>query len=299
MDFIGKYKIWFTLSGILIVFSIVSLSVWGLNFGLDFKGGNMLELRFSKTTTTENIKNTLDSLEFTKNSTIQKENNNTFIIKTKHLDEENSKRLKSVLNEKIGEYQEIRLESVGPTITQDLTKKAITAVILASIGIIIYIAFAFRSIPKPASSWQFGLAAIIALIHDLFITTGIYSILGHFYGYEVNTMFITALLTILGYSVNDTVIIFDRIRENLKLHHNLSFAKIANLSINQTLARSINTVFTVIIILLCLLIFGGGSIKEFIIVLLIGITFGAYSSIFVAPPILTLWQTKAEKKLQK
>lgn len=298
MNIIGKRNIFLIFSGTLIILGIAALSIWGLNFGIDFKGGTLLELQFNKKISSEQIQTAIDQLDFTKSASIQISNGDTALIRTKQLDKDQEQKIKSLLNEKVGEYQEKNLQSIGPTVSQDLTKKAIIAVILASIGIVIYVAIAFRAIPKPTNSWRFGLTAIIAMVHDLFIVISVFAILGHFYDFEINSLFITALLTILGYSVNDTIVIFDRIRENLKKHPSLSFAENTNNSINQTLARSINTVFTVLLVLYALLILGGGSIHQFIIALIIGITMGAYSSIFIAPAALVIWQNFSDKKLK-
>ncbi len=283
----------------MILISIISLSIWGFNFGIDFQGGTLMELKFTKPVDSEQIKEVVGEFEFIKNPTVQKTGKNIVLIRSKMIDKEQGRKIKSVLNEKVGEYEEIRLESVGPTITKNLTSKTKWALLIASIAIILYIAFAFRGIPKPANSWRFGITAIITLIHDLLIVVGTFVILGHFFGYEINSLFITALLTILGYSVNDTIVIFDRIRENLQKHPSKSFAQNTNSSINQTIVRSLNTSFTTLIVLLSVLIIGGTSIKQFIIALIIGVIIGTYSSIFIASPILVTWQNLVDAKSQK
>jgi preprotein translocase subunit SecF len=205
-------------------------------------------------------------------------------------------KIKETLKTKIGDVTEKRFETVGPIVSKDLTQKAIWAVILASIGIILYIAFAFRTVPKPANSFRFGLCAVFALIHDLAFVTGAFAILGHFIGYEIDSLFITALLTVMGFSVHDTIVVFDRIRENLRLSPDLSFEEVTNKSVVQTLDRSINTSLTVLLTLSSLFFFGGESIKHFILALLIGILIGTYSSIFNASPLLVSWQGWIEKR---
>jgi preprotein translocase subunit SecF len=174
-------------------------------------------------------------------------------------------------------------------IGKELRSAAFLQLILVSLGIIFYIAYAFRKVSKPVSSWRFGIAAIVALIHDLFIVIGAFSLLGHFGGVEIDSLFVTALLTVLGFSVHDTIVVFDRIRENLRIRAGQSLSEIINSSINQTLVRSINTSLTVIFVLLALLLFGGESIHNFVLALFIGIIAGTYSSIFIASPILIVW----------
>ncbi len=216
------------------------------------------------------------------------------------LDQNGEKNLQDALK-KVGEYRQNRLETVGPTVSSDLKRKAIIAVILASLAIILYIAIAFRKVPKPASSWRFGICAVLALIHDLAFVAGGFAILGHFFGYEVDSLFITALLTIMGFSVHDTIVVFDRIRENLRKSPSLDFETNVNNSILQTINRSLNTSFTVLIVLLALFLLGGATLKHFMLALLLGIAIGTYSSIFNASPLLVSWQAwssrRAERKL--
>lgn len=291
-----KRNLFFAISGIILAIGIFSLIFWGLNFGIDFAGGTLLELKFNNTVTRDKIGETLDTLDFAKGSIVQSTGEDTLLIKSKPLDQEQINKLKSVINEKVGEYSEIRLESVWPTVGKDTINKAIWAVVLASIFIILYIAYAFYKIPKPANSWRFGVSAVLALIHDVIISIGIYAIFCHFFGYEVNALFITAILTIMGFSVHDTIVVFDRIRENLKKFPSKNFTQNANDSVIQTLARSLNTSLTLILVLLALLFLGGESIRPFIALLLVGVSIGTYSSIFTATPILVVWQEHAEKR---
>jgi preprotein translocase subunit SecF len=183
----------------------------------------------------------------------------------------------------------MRYESVGPSIGQELKRNAIYSIILIVIGIIIYVAWAFRKVSRPVASWKYGMAGVIALFHDVIIVTGIFCVLGKFYGIEVNTPFVAALLTVFGYSIADTIVVFDRIRENLPKSHE-GFEETINTSINQTLRRSINTSLTVMLTLLAVVLFGGVSIKYFALALLVGIFFGTYSSIFLASPLLVLFE---------
>lgn len=282
----GMKKWWFIISGIIIIPGIISLFVWGLKFGIDFRGGTIIEVQTKLTN--EEIKNKLNDFSASVIATGQ----GTTMIK---MGEINQKTHDEILT-KLPESREVRFETVGPTVSKDLTKKAIYAVVLASICIIFYIAFAFRKVPKPASSWRFGVCAVAALIHDLLVVIGIWSILGHFLGYEVDSLFITALLTIMGFSVHDTIVVFDRIRENLKRFPSLDFEDNVNNSVVQTLGRSLTTSLTVILVLLALYLLGGDSTKQFVLALLIGITIGTYSSIFNASPLLIVWQNFVTKK---
>jgi len=299
MDIVGKKKIWLGISIVLLIIAIAAISLWGLNFGIDFKGGTLIELSFNSKIEGTQIKNVLSGIGSLSNIIVQKTGDNSVLIKTAPLTKEQVEEIKSSLTEKIGENREIQLETVGPTIGKDTTKKAIYAVILASIAIIIYIAWAFRTVPKPANSWRFGVCAIIALIHDIVIVIGAYAIFGHFFGYEVDSLFITALLTVMGFSVHDTIVVFDRIRENLRLYPSKTFDKNINDSVEQTFVRSLNTSLTLVIVLLALLVMGGSSIRPFIATLLVGVSIGTYSSIFNASIILSIWQNSAQKKLER
>ncbi|MCL5794824.1 MAG: protein translocase subunit SecF, partial [Patescibacteria group bacterium] len=264
MNIIGKRKIWFTISGILIVLSIFALAFWGLNLGIDFKGGTLMELAFTKNVTSQEVKNALNNLDFAKGLTVQKTGEGSIILRLPPLNKENELKVKTILFEKIGESQELKLETVGPTVSKDLTKKAIIAIAIAAAAIILYVAWAFRTVPKPANSWHFGISTIAALAHDIIIPLGLFSILGHFLGYEIDPLFITAILTVMGFSVHDTIVVFDRIRENLKRHPGADFEKTVNDSVNQTLARSLNTSLTVFLVLLAMYLLGGKSIQPFI-----------------------------------
>ncbi len=188
-----------------------------------------------------------------------------------------------------------QFESIGPTIGAETTINAIWAVVVASLFIVLYITWSFRKIPKPASSFRFGVCAVIALVHDVLVVIGIFAILGHFFGVEIDSLFVTALLTVIGFSVHDTIVVFDRIRENLKRVSGLSFDQVVNESILQTLDRSLNTSLTVVLVLFALLLFGGESIRWFVVALLVGVISGTYSSIFNASPLLVLWQELSEK----
>lgn len=303
MNIIKHRKIYFSISSILVIVSIISLILWQFKLNIDFTGGALMEIEFKDSRPTiEQIKEKINSLNFGESS-VQFTDAKGVIIKTKDIDEETHQKIitalqeialnnESVEKDKIKEdkIEEKKFLSIGPTIGKETKEKAINATIIAIIIIIIYIAWAFRKISKPISSWKYGLIAIIALIHDIIITLGAFSILGHFLGIEIGATFIIALLTILGYSNHDTIIVFDRLRENLLRLKGKDFEDTVNISINETITRSINTSLTVLLSLFAVFFFGGTSVRDFILALIIGITAGTYSSIFVACPILVVWE---------
>ena len=284
----------FAFSLFLIILSIVSIFTWKLNLSIDFRGGSNIEISLPNAEENLNKISEIGRESGLKIDSIRTSGNNKAIIRTDDLsaDEHNQfiKNLKSEFSDKVAEEN---YQTVGPVVSKDLTNKAIWSVLIASLAIILYIAYAFRRIPKPASSWRFGLAAVAALIHDLIITTGFVSIVGHFYSWmQVDALFITALLTIMGFSVHDTIVVFDRLRENLIRKPEVDIETLANDSIIQTLSRSINTSLTTILVLTALFLIGGESIKHFVLILIAGITFGTYSSIFIASMILVIWSKK-------
>jgi preprotein translocase subunit SecF len=288
------YKLWFAVSGIILLFGIVSLAMFGLKLGIDFKGGTYLELQFNQQVDQAKIKSAADQLGL-KNYQLQAAENYHVIIKTESLEKEQHDKLLSLIKTEVGDYKEVRFDSIGPVIGKELKQNAIYQLILVSLGIVIYIGYAFRKVAKPVTSWRFGWAAVIALLHDLLFVLGLFSLLGHFRGVEVDSLFVTAMLTVLGFSVHDTIVVFDRIRENLKLYPGQSIDYVVNHSIAQTIVRSLNTSLTVLFVLLSLLLFGGETIKYFVLALFSGIIVGTYSSIFIASPVLVLmqkWRTR-------
>jgi preprotein translocase subunit SecF len=293
---LNYYKILFGFSGILLLLGIISIAVYGLRLGIDFKGGTVTELAFEKPYDMAVVREVLTS-ENIGTFQLQTTDNNGLIIKTEVIEKEVHDKLTADLKNKVGNFTEKRFESVGPVIGKELKENAILQLVLVSLGIVLYIGYAFRRVQRPITAWRFGVAAIIALIHDLFIVLGVFSVLGHFYNVEIDSLFVTALLTVLGFSVHDTIVVFDRIRENLKIYAGQSIEFVVNTSITQTLVRSLNTSLTVLFVLLALLLFGGETIRYFVLALFIGIIAGTYSSIFVASPILVIWQkwTSAKK----
>lgn len=287
-----KFKtLYFIFSLLIIMPGLYYLITAGLKLGIDFTGGALIEYKFVKDLNTNNLREEVvkEGIEV---SSITPTTDKAYIIRTKPLEQVKINDLKVKLNQKFGQLEERRIENVGPIIGKELTQKALIALGLASLAIVLYIAFSFRKIPKPASSWRFGIAAIVALIHDVLIVVGAFAILGKFFGVEVDILFVTALLTIIGFSVHDTIVVFDRIRENLLKNVGKKFIDVTSLSIIQTLARSLNTSLTVVFALVALLLFGGETIRWFVLALLIGIVSGTYSSIFNATALLVWWEEK-------
>ena len=289
LNIIKYYKFWFVVSAILLIAGIASLSVFGLKPGIDFTGGTLSQVTFKGTVPSTNDVRSVVSDAGAANATVQPAGEKSMIIRTSPEDQAQHDKTISALKSKFGDLTEDQYTSIGPVIGRELRNNAAWQLALVSLGIILYIAYAFRHVTRPVSSWRFGWAAIVALLHDLFIVIGTFSILGHFWGIEVDSLFVTALLTVLGFSVHDTIVVFDRIRENLRTRAGASLPEIINSSINQTLVRSLNTSLTVIFVLLALLLFGGVTIKYFVLALLVGIIAGTYSSIFIASPILIVW----------
>jgi len=285
--------LYFAISLIVILPGIAALMVWGLPAGIDFSGGSLLEIRFnSALPETEPVLDTLSGFGFS-DAKIQTAGSDKLIIRTKVMDEGT---LASVLTEIETEFNadiELdRFESVGPSIGKEVALRAAGAVGLAALGILLYITYAFRGVKH---SFRYGVAAILAMLHDVVLVLGVEAMLGHFLGWEADSLFLTALLTIIGFSVHDSIVVFDRIRENERIYRKKPYETIVNMSIVQTLARSINTQLTVMFTLLSLVIFGGSTIRHFVLILLIGVFSGTYSSIFNASPILVVWENKEWK----
>ncbi|MBI4054322.1 MAG: protein translocase subunit SecF [Candidatus Doudnabacteria bacterium] len=293
---VTKYrKIFFLISGLLVAASIVSLAVFRLNFGIDFVGGSILELNFKTSPSAQNLAESLAAAGYP-NVVVQPGQNGNVIIKTQSLTSQaDREKLFELIKAGYGEFEELRFDTIGPLIGKELRSKAVWQIFLVTVGILFYIAYAFRKVgqaktEKRVSAWRLGLAAIIALAHDLIIVLGVFSLLGRFGGVQVDSLFVTSLLTVLGFSVHDTIVVFDRLRENMQKDLGLDFEEVVNFSINQTLTRSLNTSMTVILVLLALVLFGGTSTFFFSISLLVGITVGTYSSIYIASALLVAWR---------
>jgi preprotein translocase subunit SecF len=289
MNIISK-KNWYFLFSILIiipgiVFFVLNFAKFGfgLNLGIDFTGGSRVEIQGDRERIAEVFRE--ESIQV---NSVQEVENNRFIVRTKPLDEKTHKDLGANLEE--NKLKELNFQTIGPTIGKETTANALKAIVISSVLIILYITWSFRKVPHPASSLRFGICAIIALIHDVLVVVGVFAALGYFLKVEVDSLFVTALLTIIGFSVHDTIVVFDRIRENLIKFGSNNFEKTVNDSILQTLNRSLITSLTVIIVMVSLLLFGGESIRWFTVALLVGIISGTYSSIFNAAPLLVFWQ---------
>ncbi|MGI9860163.1 protein translocase subunit SecF [Moorella naiadis] len=274
-DFIGKRKWWYALSLLVIIPGLIAMALHRpiLNFGIDFTGGNMLEVKFHQTVNTAQVREVMDSLNLNQSS-IQESGANEFLIRSKELDDNQVKQVTSALQAKLGQMEVIRNDHVGAVIGRELEIKALEAMALAWVLMIIYITLRF-------GDFLSGLTAILALVHDVLVVTGFFAI----FRWEVDSGFVAALLTIIGYSVHDTIVIYDRVRENLRLRKREPFEEIVNKSIIQTLRRSINTVATVVIALVALLVLGGESTRGLALAMLIGTISGCYSSIFNASPL--------------
>lgn len=305
-----KYKKQYLLvSFVMMLFGLLALLLFGLNFSIDFVGGSVFKYDAGKYL--DKKEEVLDGVEDVfKSVDVEVKSlrldGALVIIRTPTVDAEKNKEISNSLNEKYSYIEQKSFESVGAVIGRETTKKSLFALGAALLGILIYIAYAFRNIPKPYSSFKFGVSAIIAMVHDVLIVLGIFAALGYFFHIEVGVMFVTAILTVIGFSVHDSIVVFDRIRENLKKHRKKakSFGEVVDISINETLRRSIFTSLTVLIILVSLYVFGGESISSFVLALIVGIALGTYSSIFVASPILVILEEgsfpkKDKKKIKK
>ncbi len=297
MHIIQQRKYAYTFSLMMTVLSVIVIGVWGLRFGIDFKGGTLLEVQFMVDPAPE-VKQLTEVLEpiGLQSLTIQPTENNAVLLRYLSSDENANDQVLEKLQGLDSEVKQLRTNFIGGSVSGQIKKNAIMGILLAVIGIALYIAWAFRKVSAPVTSWEYGLGAIIALGHDILVTIGVFAVLGKFSGIEVGVPFIAALLTILGYSVNDTIVVYDRIRENLlREHGKANFEEVVNRSLNQTLGRSVNTSMTVIITLLAITLFGGESIRYFSLAILVGVTFGTYSSIYVASALLV---TRYKMKLR-
>ena len=298
ISIVKSRKIWFLISGVMIGISIVSIIIWNLNFGIDFTGGSLMEISFKESLPkTDEVTKLLTDSGLVKNPSVQLLGDKGMILRFTSVSEEDHQKILTALQDAYKEnISEDKFDSIGPTIGEELKQKTFWALILAAIGIILYIAWSFRAVSRPVSSWNYGIIANIALLHDVLIAVGAFSILGKFYGIEINSPFIAALLTIMGYSVNDTIVVFDRIRENLIKSYKGNLGEIIDKSINETIARSINTNTTVLLVLIAIFFFGGSTMRDFTLALIIGVTVGTYSSIFIASPLLIVFDDWSKKR---
>ncbi|MBU0612765.1 protein translocase subunit SecF [Patescibacteria group bacterium] len=290
-NIIGTRKTWFSLSAILIVASVIFLAMGGLKLGIDFTGGSLLQVQFEDVRpTAQEVQSNIEKLELGE-IVVQPVKDTEIMIRMKAIGNDMRESILASLTEEFGVVHEMAFESIGPTIGKELRQKAIIAILIVMLAIIAYVSWAFRKISSgPVPAYVFGLCAIIALAHDILIVTGIFAALGYFLEVEIGALFVTALLTILGFSVHDTIVVYDRIREGILRGSTTDFRTILNTAINATLVRSLNTSITTLFVLVALYLFGGESIKYFVLALILGIILGTYSSIFIASPLLLLWK---------
>lgn len=297
MNIAKNIKYFFILPFALSVAAVAAIAVWGLKPGIDLAGGSLLEVQYQQTLQVQQVKETMQSLGL-REVRIQPTDANGFIIRTRALSEGEHAMLFQKL-QTIGQGKELQFTSIGPSLGAELMRKAWIAITLVIVLIIAFIAFAFRHVSKPVASWKYGIVAIITLLHDILIPVGLFAVLGRFAGAEVDALFIVALLTILGISINDTIVVFDRIRENLRRNEESrkreEFEGVVGRSIIQTITRSINTSLTVIIVLFSLYFLGPQSTKNFALTLIVGMIAGTYSSIFLASPLLVVWEKWSRK----
>lgn len=291
LDIVGKRYLYFAISLVVIIPGMIGLIAWGLPLAIDFTGGSLLEVSFESGNPPSPTKIYKLYEEFNIGDPIvQTTEENTIIVRSKHMTDQTKGLIVAEMEKRFGGDVVVkRFESVGPAMGKEVATRAAGAVGLAALGILLYITYAFRGVPN---AFRYGVSAIIAMLHDVAVVVGIEAILGHFIGWEVDAMFLTALLTVIGFSVHDSIVVFDRIRENSITYRYLPFETLVNHSIIQTLDRSINTQLTVMFTLLALALFGGVTIRHFVVVLLIGVFSGTYSSIFNAAPILVVWENR-------
>ncbi len=284
-DITGKRFKFFLISGLIILAGIVSLLTFGLKSGIEFSSGSILTVTFEGEVSNAQVKQEITSLGYA-NVIVQSTGKGEFLVRTHELSGEEKTSIEDALTRKFGVLSETEFYSVSPIVAAETAQNAVIAVVVATIGILLYVTWAFRRMPKP---FHYGTCAIIALVHDALVALGVFSILGGILNWQVNLMFITGILAVIGYSVNNTVVIFDRIRENLKMGASADFETVVNNSLVETLGRSINTSLTTLIVVLALLLFVGASIQNFVVVLIIGIIAGTFSSVCIAPTLLVVW----------
>jgi preprotein translocase subunit SecF len=304
MFIIKNRKIFYIFSAILLITSIASLFVWGLELGIDFKGGSAIEVRYvdvrpEASLVEKNISALATEISLG-NYVLQSVGDTDYSIKSRMVSDIERQQIENAFSNNGANKIELKkVNSIGPLIGKEAAEKAIISIILVILCIVLFITFAFRKVSKPVQSWKYGLMAIIALAHDVIIPAGVFSILGHFKGYEVDTLFVTALLVILGFSIHDTIVVYDRIRENLsdsiKANDKKTFETIVGESVRQTFVRSINTSMTTILALFVLYFLGPQATEHFSLALIIGVAIGTYSSIFIASALLVTIE-KVQKK---
>ncbi|HRN96233.1 MAG TPA: protein translocase subunit SecF [Candidatus Levybacteria bacterium] len=297
MNIIKHRKIFYIISAVMLVPGIISFIFNGLHLGIDFTGGSRIELGNVSELSEQELQQTLENVIPV--VSIQQTGDNTYLVRTEPISQQQNDEALSVVKSKDIGVRQLSFETVGATIGSETTQKAFLAVVIASLLITGYIAYVFREVSKPLASWKYGTAAVVALLHDVIFVVGVFSILGVLFHVEVDALFITALLTVMGFSVHDSIVVFDRIRENLKREVPLPFDEVVNASLLETLNRSLNTSISTILVLFTLLLFTDGALRWFIFALFIGVLSGTFSSIFNASPLLVTWNNWDQKRKRK
>lgn len=294
VNIIGYSKVWLALSTTIVGLSVASIAFFGLNFGIDFTGGSLLEVR-GVTISVEEVRKAVEKTGH--EATVQESDTGAYFVRLSPISEEEHQTVLAAIKEVSPTAEETKFDSVGPTVGKELKRASLMALVLLLALIGVYIAWAFRKVSYPVKSWKYGLVTMVAAFHDVLIPMGAFAILGKYFGYQVDTAFVAAMLTILGYSINDTIVVLDRTRENLFRHRyaDQTFGEIVNASVIETLGRSLNTTFATILPLVAIFFLGGETTRPFVLALIIGIFSGAYSSIFVASPLLVAMQKLGKK----
>lgn len=296
LNIVEKKKIWLTLSTIMVAAGLILILGFGFRQGIDFAGGTLWQINFENSVETGQVRELFinSGLE---GVAVTKSGDGSLLVRMGDINENKHQELVRVLTHDLGQLEELSFQSIGPTVGKELREKAIWAAILVLLGISLFVAFAFRKVSQPVSSWKYGIVTLVTLAHDVIIAAGAIALLGKYYGVEIDSNMVVALLVIAGFSVHDTIVVFDRIRENLIIHKGkMLLGKIVNQSVNETMARSINTSLTLVFVLIALLAAGPASLWYFILVVLIGTVVGTYSSIFIASQLLVVWQEWAKGK---
>lgn len=304
MWIIKNRKIFYVISGLLVFLAIVSIFVWGLELGIDFKGGTVIEIGYVDSkpeaqVIESNISNLAKNISLG-SYVLQSLGETNYSIKSRQVSDQERQQIENAFsNNGVNKIEIKKVNSIGPLIGKIAAQKALVSIILVLLCIVLFIAFAFRKVSKPVQSWKYGLMAILALAHDIIIPIGVFAVLGHYLGYEVDTLFVTALLVILGFSIHDTIVVYDRIRENLnislKANDKKNFETVVGESVNQTITRSVNTSLTTALALIVLYFLGPEATNHFALVLIMGVVIGTYSSIFIASALLVTIE-KFQKK---
>lgn len=296
MNVIGNKYLFLGFSGLLVVASIAGVAALGLKEGIDFTGGTMWQVAIHDAAVSgDAVKAFLkDTLKIDDAVVTPQPATESLLVRTREIPEEEHKTDSAAFVKAYPKFEELQFESIGPAIGSELRQRAVWAFLFVLLGISFYIAFAFRKVSYPVSSWKYGIITLVTLFHDAIIPTGLFALLGHLYHAEVDTNFIVAILVVMGFSVHDTIVVFDRIRENLRLERSskFDFNALVNTSVNETMARSINTSLTLVLVLVALYLLGSSSLAYFTLTILVGTIVGTYSSIFVASPLLTMWRKK-------